>query len=885
MTAERWARIEKAFEAVADLSPAEATARLDEVCGGDAELRREVESLLAFDGLGEGAARQAVLEQVGSLAGEQDDSWVGRRLGNYRITRVIGAGGMGTVFEATRDDQEFAKRVAIKLIRAELADEGSRRRFLEERQILASLEHPHIARLLDGGTHGRTPYLVMEYVEGVPVTAWCAAHAPRIRQRLGIFLDLCDAVQYAHQKLVVHRDLKPANTLVSEAGNLKLLDFGVAKLIDPEATRGDTAFLPFTPDYASPEQVRGERTSPASDVYALGALLYQLLTGAKPHRLSTYSTVEIARSVCDEDPALPSQAAPERRRELEGDLDAIVTRAMRKNPEARYGSAEQLAADIRRHLEGLPVQARKGTWTYRAQRFVRRNALVIGAASLLFTSLAGGLIAYRQASQRAERRFNQVRTLANVLMFDVHDKLLHVEGATEARKLLAETSEKYLNSLSADVGNDPNLRLEVAMAYLRLALVEASSFNSSFGQTGKAMADYRKTIELAEPLIQNPETARKAGRLVGQTYLRLGVEERDHNDLDAAMSHMDRAIRILNETRARFPGDNAFALQSILGAQNTQGDIWRDRGDLLKAQAYFEQALATARECARIAGTPVNRMNIGFPLARLAETLRDQGLLDQARHNQEQAITQLAVAPTADLRARYDAVQTLNLALIGGGLWNPSFGEDVSALVNKSYRIFEGLARRDPDDARARRELAEAAVARAEMAERDVHAARALAEQAARSMSAESYPASVALGADAESLGGWLAVREGDAAGLDHINAALGKLKGLKPASSELRRARLRLGDALMLLHRPGQARAAWSEAAAEAQSEFVRLPSALTLLWVDLCESRLAATEDRASARARMGGLAARWDRLNVPAGGRDYAKRRSAAAMARFN
>ncbi|HKP46880.1 MAG TPA: protein kinase, partial [Pyrinomonadaceae bacterium] len=397
MTPERWQQVEEIFQQAVDLGPAERHRYIAEVCADDAGLKHDVETLLAQHDSASGLLEQPLygsteLSVIESFQYDDEDPMIGRRLGAYRIEREIGRGGMGAVYEAFRVDNEFTLRVAIKLVKRGMDTDFILRRFRKERQILAALDHPHIARLLDGGTtDDGLPYFVMEYIEGQPLYRYCDAHNLTIIERLKLFRGVCDAVHYAHQKQVVHRDIKPSNVLVTSEGISKLLDFGIAKLLNPELA-GDithdptaTAMRLMTPEYASPEQVQGSPTTPSTDVYSLGVLLYELLTGHRPYRLVNRAPHEIARVICEEEPTLPSviitraedllphlvsgdeattlrqlfaarnASVESLRRELSGDLDTIVMRALRKEPEWRYQSAEQLRDDINRYINGVAV--------------------------------------------------------------------------------------------------------------------------------------------------------------------------------------------------------------------------------------------------------------------------------------------------------------------------------------------------------------------------------------------------------------------------------------------------------------------------------------------------------------------------------------------------
>lgn len=356
---------------------------------GDKEFRAKVESLLAADRVSEEVISAAIADEK-ALFGVEARSLSGDRLGAWRVLEEIGRGGKGTVYRAVRDDDHFQKHVAIKVVRHGMDTEDLLRRFRHERQILANLDHPYIARLLDGGTtpDGR-PFFVMEYVEGQSVALFCSESRPDTEARCRLFLRILDAVAYAHRNLVVHRDLKPANILVKSDGTPKLLDFGVAKLLEGDAGATNTSlYRPFTPQYASPEQIQGSPVTTAVDIYALGAILYEMLTGRPAQEIESGSPVEIERVVCRTELPPPSLSAPG----LDADLDNIVLMAMRKEPSRRYQSVDQLAEDIRRHLDGRAVLARQDSFWYRTRKFARRHRFQISAAALIFISLVTALI-------------------------------------------------------------------------------------------------------------------------------------------------------------------------------------------------------------------------------------------------------------------------------------------------------------------------------------------------------------------------------------------------------------------------------------------------------------------------------------------------------------
>ncbi len=523
MTAERWQQIRTIHDAVVRLHPAERAAAVARAAGGDAELRREVMALLESEAA-EPPTRVSGVRTPASAASPQE-----QRIGVYRIVRELGAGGMGVVYLAERTD-EFKQNVAIKLLRRGMDSEMVVGRFRNERQILAGLDHPNIAHLLDGGaTREGLPYFVMEYVDGQPIDSYCTARNLGLEDRLRLFRKVCAAVQYAHQNLVVHRDLKTANILVTAEGAPKLLDFGIAKLLrqDPgEETPGLTqaGMRLMTPEYASPEQVRGLAVTTASDVYSLGVVLYELLCGSAPYRFPSRALAEVERVVCEQEPQRPSTLGVEHR-QLAGDLDNIVLKAMEKDPRRRYQSVEQFSDDIGRYLDHMPVLARAATLGYRAGKFVRRNRTSVVAAALVLLSLVGGLAGSlwqahiaRVERARAERRFNDVRKLAGSFLFEFHDRIKDLEGATEARRLVVAKALEYLDSLAAEAAGDPGLELELAEAYLRLGDVQGNPFLSNIGDTAGALKSYEKARHAAEEVLREDPRHTGGLRALGRSW-------------------------------------------------------------------------------------------------------------------------------------------------------------------------------------------------------------------------------------------------------------------------------------------------------------------------------------------------------------------------------
>jgi len=532
MTPEEWSAVEEILSQALERPAGERAAYLDEACGGDRDLRRRVESLIAADGrswnlLDSPAASAPPSSPSGRLPAS------GERIGAYEVLSEIGHGGMGIVYLAKRADKQFEKTVAIKVSREGFSGDSLERRFKAERQIVAGLDHPNIARLLDGGAtpEGR-PYLVMEYVEGQPLGQWCDARRLTTRERLEVFLDVCTAVEYAHQHLIVHRDLKPANILVTDEGTVKLLDFGIAKLIDPDpsgdpAERTGTQFRLLTPDYASPEQVRGGPISTASDVYALGVVLFELLTGEKPYRVADASPAEMLSIVCEREPVRPSAVAkPPVSKALSGDLDTIVLTALRKEPSRRYGSVGALALDVRRHLAGQPIEARTDSLGYRAGKFVQRHRAAVAATVLVMAALAAGLVMTlrearraRAAEASAEKRFNDVRRLANTFLFEIHDEVRDLPGSMRTRQLLVKRALEYLDELARERTDDPSLVRELAAAYQKVGDVQGNPYQSNLGDVRGGLASYRKAIELLVGMTGKPGAVPEDRSALAGAYL------------------------------------------------------------------------------------------------------------------------------------------------------------------------------------------------------------------------------------------------------------------------------------------------------------------------------------------------------------------------------
>ncbi len=509
----RWTQVERLFLEAAELPPGAREIFLEDTCGGDSYLREEVLSLLRYDTGGSDAGEESPLLaalQASAASVVDDNPRQGRMLGPYRIEHEIGCGGMSVVYLAVRADGEFHKRVAVKLINRGRDTATVVGRLRRERRILAGLEHPSIARLLDGGTapDGR-PWIAMEYVEGLPIDHFCDQNSLSIEERCGLIDKVCDAVAYAHRNLVVHRDLKPSNILIAPDSNPKLLDFGIAKLLagdeeedaDSPLTRGYSR--PLTPEYASPEQMRGDPVGTATDVYSLGLVLYELLAGQRPANSNRTDTIRpSAAAVIAGKPSAAALLAGKGTRwskHLAGDLDNILLKALRPEPERRYLTVEQMQTDLRRHFAGLPVTARKESWVYSCGKFFHRHPVGAPAAALIAIAALASVVTIVRAERdaqvqkrKAEQRLGQLVELANRALFNVHGAIEHLPGATQARLDIVRTTLEYLDRLNAESGNDGRVLSALASAYARVARVQGSPLQPNLGDLRGAKENYVK---------------------------------------------------------------------------------------------------------------------------------------------------------------------------------------------------------------------------------------------------------------------------------------------------------------------------------------------------------------------------------------------------------
>ena len=724
--------IDELFELALQMPEAGRAEQLLSDCGGDETLRDRVLALLESDAEARGAAfwDSSAIEIEARQAVDRTPIEPGRQIGRYRLLNVISSGGMGTVYRATRDDAEFRKFVAVKVIKHGMDTDLIVDRFRTERQILANLEHPNIARLLDGGaTADGLPYLVMEYVEGRPIDEYATRNQLSIPQRLQVFRTVCSAVEYAHRNLVIHRDLKPGNILVMDDGTPKLLDFGVAKLLlpgppDAQGQPAMTAIGFMTPDYASPEQVLGEAVTTISDVYSLGVLLYVLLTGRLPYRLNSRRPDEVVNAICTRPPDPPSTAAVR----LPGDLDRIVRMAIRKEPERRYASVRMLSDDIGRFLAGLPVIAHKDTLGYRAAKFVGRHAAAVAAGCLallcLLAAMAG--IAWeariaRAQKMRAEQRFNDVRKIANSFLFEFHDSIENIPGTLKARQLIVRRAFEYLDSLARDAGDDRALKAELAVAYNQVGPL-AFNESSSLEAYGKALAINQSLVQ-AEP--GNPRYRQQ----LAANYSSLATLLREMGDSAGALENARRAVAAMHWLADTHPMDTSYRL-GLADADQEFGKMLAQVGRVGEALQVERSALAIDEALYR--RDPANRI---YRRAVMIGSLFIAGVeagdgdyaaaLARSRVALESAEALGALDPANTVYRRDLWVCHSRLGEATAKLGNPAAG---LAEYRKAFGYIEALSAADPGDKGHQRGLAVTRLAIADMLSRLGRNAAALPE-------------------------------------------------------------------------------------------------------------------------------------------------------------
>ncbi|HEX4007468.1 MAG TPA: protein kinase [Acidobacteriaceae bacterium] len=791
-------RIETVFHQVIAAPEDDRVRLMATLCAGDAELTEEVRSLL------EASAEEERLCASQARKPRDDDAYPGaanERVGPYAIDRLIGRGGMGAVYLAHRADGNFDQQVAIKLIDRPAATEMFRERFRLERQILAGLNHPLIARLLDGGVTSRGDlYLVMEYVDGRPIHRYCNEKGLKLRPRLMLFKQLCEAVQFAHQQLVVHRDLKPDNVLVTEDGTPHLLDFGTAKLLSPstempgsEFTR--QGFQSFTPQYASPEQVLGNPITTASDTYSLGVLLYLLTTRALPYTLEDFTPAEMVRVICEQPPRRPSlvEGAGE---SVSPDLEAVLLKSLRKEPEGRYQTAVEFGADIQNLLDGRAVAARRGTLLYRAAKFVWRHRVAVSGAALLGLILATGVAAVlwqaRVANaerRRAEARSADLRQLSNSLLSELDEAIKQLPGSTGAQHLLITRVLDHLDRMASDSKGDRTAQLDLIDAYTRLGNIEGNGYEQNLGDRSAALASIDKAIRLAQSLADSEPRDPQVLRALATAQGARGDILSETSDIQDSVASLQAEVRTYDRLIALPQVTPALYFEASTANSGLGDVVGQDTGlaDVSAALAAYRKCLAfDARALALDPGFVAARRGMATMQMKVGNAELD---IDpaQALQDFQLALQRFDALPAAEQNVlstqRLRAITVRKVATAYSELGDYAHAVP---LFEQAVAIHQRLADADPKDIRNLGDLT-----------------RALSDQAY----SYEYAADPALAAVARDRAGNL--RAEDQA-LERDRETLEKMMKVTPGDpdrqAELGNAQVRIGAVRWKLHQPGDA-------------------------------------------------------------------------------
>lgn len=646
-------------------------------------------------------------------------------IGPYRILHALGEGGMGIAYLAERDDGVYRQRVAIKVLKDGSHASGLVKRFENERQVLAGLDHPYIARLIDGGaTLTGQPYYAMEYVAGESVMQYCQSNRLGLRERLVLFEAICEAVSAAHRQLVIHGDIKPSNILVSEDGSPKLLDFGLARIIQPAAQNVTMSMVLLTPGYASPEQVRGERLSTSTDIYSLGVLLFELLTGESPYGKATSSPLELCRAICDYAPGKPSAAGKAavpgiHPRLLRGDLDQIILKALRKPPDERYATVAQLRADIQRHLDGFPVEAARGSALYHLRKFVvRRRWLVVLAGVLLLLATIATWRIWR-AEQIAELRFNQVRQLAHSMVFDLHDAIQELPGSTMARKMLIERALEYLKALETTSGRNRDLQLELARAYTKIGTVQAAAASASLDDCAAGIRSLEHARFLLHDILGRSGSDEEAiSALVDADIQAADVHSR-RGEMSDWRALRAEATSLLNAMSARHPEDSKLRLRALSMAATT---LDGEHNDTAALRAY-EEVLAAAGRAPADADTQLLQARTERNIADELQDLGDKRAALEHQHAAQRILEGLLATSPSNTRFRLEASWTFAET---GWLEHQFHNEHVAfADFNRGMQLLRAITVADPGNQLARLEIGKLEMTESETMELAVNPHRA----------------------------------------------------------------------------------------------------------------------------------------------------------------
>lgn len=717
MDSSRWSLIEEVFQGALERPPAERKRYLAEACGNDPELLPEIESLLESDNDAADVLRSLIAHDLKQMTESSLASDLGLQVGPYLLVRELDGGGMGVVYLAVRSDDHYFQIVAVKTLRKGLDSAELVQRFRIERQILATLNHPNIGAILDGGeTKDGRPFIVMEYVEGQPITAASDGRALSVRQRIELFRSLCSAVHYAHQKLIIHRDIKPSNVMVTPEGVVKLIDFGISKPLEPQLHLADdpltgSGFRMMTPDYASPEQLQGKQLTTGTDIYSLGILLFELLTGSRPYTLRSLSPAAAERIVLEQERRKPSSVphlSQRRRREIAGDLDRIVIMAMNRDPAQRYLSVQHFEEDLLRYLQGEPIAAKSASPLYTLKKLVRRNKAAVLTTCTVTAVLSGSILVHSSQSRMADRRVAQVRSLANSAISDMADKLQHSSASLETQAALFHSALTYLDELRQSTGNDPRLLLELSKAYIRIGDLEGSPFAANLGNLGTAVSSYKKAWQAAwESHARNPGD--ESTEAIIEAYQRMAAIESFLGHLREAQDNYQQGLSWARDFWQRKPDDPA---RKRLLARDYAG-----LGEVALSSLRPDQALGNFSAAFHVFGADADgdeehdQMLAGL-YRGMARTLNELGNQSEAIENNRKAVLlaeALVQRYPSSLKARqglFLAYEEIILPLAGRDALNVGDSGQARVYARKAVAIAQLLFAIDGRNVQAHYDLA-----------------------------------------------------------------------------------------------------------------------------------------------------------------------------------
>lgn len=726
MEKEQWKEIEQHFHTALEYSPEEREKFLEALKKSHPKLFISVRQLLTSHFESNHFLENPIFDDMIS---NPDD-----RLGPWKIIREIGKGGMSTVFLAERADGSFTRQVAIKFLHGLAPGKEMHSRMKSEQKILASLNHKNICTLMDVGFHqnGR-PYFIMEYIDGVPIDKWCSSHKLSIHERLYLFIQVCEAVSYAHQRLIVHRDIKPSNILVDKDGHVKLLDFGIAKIIRkvPDLSNTATDIYLMTPEYASPEQIHHQSITTATDIYALGQLLYLLLTDNLPFDFEKKSPFEISRIITETEPTKPSETVlispvslgelsdKQAAKQLRGDLDNIIIKTLQKNPQRRYQSAEHLKTDILNFIENKPVSARPETYTYRAKKFVQRHKTSVATALLTTILLIGSTIfsiwqAAEANSQRiiAEKRFVDVRNLANSLIFDLHDSIAPLPGSTPARELIMEEALNYLDQLAETEHADHALLLELATAYQKIGDVQGNPTNDNLGHHQESINSYQKGFSIAQSVIEQDSVNLRGREVLANISDKTGDVQAVLGNLETAKESKLASLNLYKSLADEYPEDQsrqfAYSISLIKSGDLMGNPNFSNLGDSKESLRLYKTAENLLLPIYNSEPETPNYIKyLGIVYERMGTIYQSENLLDEAiRSFDESMKLRQKLVETDPLNT--DAIRDEAIAheKMGDVFKHSDNLEKSLVSYQESFRLFSWLADTDPQNSMAKQSLA-----------------------------------------------------------------------------------------------------------------------------------------------------------------------------------